>query len=136
MAEGISRKNPQFGPGGGEQFFIENRDKTKLIDTKIQFPLKMKKISFNTKTGYILLDNIAIAPIGEIEFIEKSLKYKIEIITNQTNTHIHIFSTFGTLNEFEFGVNFIFESFLIKNIWLFWDGGNSKNTGTTPQKTN
>lgn len=33
MAEGISRNNPQFGPGGGEQFFIENRDKTKLIDT-------------------------------------------------------------------------------------------------------
>lgn len=33
MAEEISRNNPQFGPGGGKQFFIENRDKTKLIDT-------------------------------------------------------------------------------------------------------
>ena len=70
----------------------------------------MKKISFDTKTGNILLDNIVIAPLGEIEFIEKSMKYKIELITTQTNTHIHNFSTFGTLNEFEFGVNFIFEN--------------------------
>ena len=89
----------------------------------------MKKISFDTKTGNILLDNIVIAPLGEIEFIEKSMKYKIEPITTQTNTHIHNFSTFGTLNEFEFGVNFIFENSFMKSIWLFWDGGNSKKYG-------
>lgn len=89
----------------------------------------MKKISFDTKNGYILLDNIVIAPLGEIEFIERSIKYKFEIMTNQTNTHIHNFSTFGTLNEFEFGVNFIFENSFMKSIWLFWDGGNSKKYG-------
>lgn len=33
MAEGISKNNPKFGPGGGQQFFLENRDKKNLIDT-------------------------------------------------------------------------------------------------------
>ncbi|MGX9715024.1 RHS repeat-associated core domain-containing protein [Janthinobacterium lividum] len=33
MAEGISRNNPNFGPGGAQQLFLENRDKKNLIDT-------------------------------------------------------------------------------------------------------
>lgn len=33
MAEGISKNNPSFGPGGGKQLFLENKDKKNLIDT-------------------------------------------------------------------------------------------------------
>lgn len=89
----------------------------------------MKKISFDTKNGYLLLDNILMAPINEYEFIKTSKENNIEIQNNQTNTYVHTLSTCGKLNEFEFGINFTFENSLMKNVWLSWDGGNTKKYG-------
>lgn len=70
-----------------------------------------------------------VAPSNEFEFVKKAKENKIEIENNQTNTHVHTLSTFGELNEFEFCINFTFENYLIKNVWLSWDGGNTKIYG-------
>lgn len=69
------------------------------------------------------------APIDEFEFNKNAKENKIEIENNKTNTYVHTLSTIGKLNEFEFGINFTFENSLIKNFWLSWDGGNTKNYG-------
>ena len=89
----------------------------------------MKKISFDIKNGYFLLDNILMAPLNESAFIKNAKENKIEIENNQTNTYVHILSTCGKLNEFEFGINFTFENSSMKNVWLSWDGGNTKKNG-------
>ena len=39
----------------------------------------MKKISFDIKKGYFLLDNILMAPLNESEFIKNAKENKIEI---------------------------------------------------------
>ena len=89
----------------------------------------MKKISFDTKNGYLLLDDIIISPLNEIEFIKISKENNIKIENNETNTYVHNLSTCGSLNEFEFGINFIFENYCMKSVWLAWDGGNTKKYG-------
>lgn len=89
----------------------------------------MKTISFDTKNGYLLLNDIVVAPLGEHEFIKIAKKNNIEIKNNQTNTYVHNLSTCGIINEFEFGINFIFENCCIKHVWLSWDGGNTKKYG-------
>lgn len=89
----------------------------------------MKKIFFNTKNGYLLLDDIIIAPLNESEFIKITKENDIEIEKNETNTHMHNLSTCGSLNEFEFGINFIFENYCMTSVWLSWDGGNTKKYG-------
>ena len=81
----------------------------------------MKKISFDTKNGYLLLDDIIISPLNEIEFIKISKENNIKIENNETNTYVHNLSTCGSLNEFEFGINFIFENYCMKSVWLAWD---------------
>ena len=89
----------------------------------------MKKISFDTKNGYLLLKDVMIAPLKECEFIKTAKENKIEIENNKTNTCIRNLSTCGSLNEFEFGINFIFENYCMKSVWLSWDGGNTKKYG-------
>lgn len=89
----------------------------------------MKKISFDTKNGYLLLDNIMIAPLNEYEFIKIAKENNIEIEKNRTNTYVHNLSTCGSLNEFEFGINFNFENYCMTSVWLSWDGGNTKKYG-------
>lgn len=86
-------------------------------------------ISFDTENGYLLLDSIVMAPINEFQFLKNAKKNKIEIENNQKDTNVHTFSTCGKLNEFEFGINFTFENSSIKNVWLSWDGGNTKKYG-------
>ena len=61
------------------------------------------------------------------EEVEK--ENKIEIENKKTNTCIRNLSTCGSLNEFEFGINFIFENYCMKSVWLSWDGGNTKKYG-------
>ena len=78
----------------------------------------MKKISFDTKNGYLLLKDIMIAPLKECEFIKTAKENKIEIENKKTNTCIRNLSTCGSLNEFEFGINFIFENYCMKSVWL------------------
>lgn len=70
-----------------------------------------------------------IAPLKECEFIKTAKENKIEIENNKTNTCIRNLSTCGSLNEFEFGINFIFENYCMKSVWLSWDGGNTKKYG-------
>ena len=89
----------------------------------------MKKISFDTKNGYLLLKDAMIAPLKECEFIKTAKENKIEIENKKTNTCIRNLSTCGSLNEFEFGINFIFENYCMKSVWLSWDGGNTKKYG-------
>ena len=89
----------------------------------------MKKYFFDTKNGYFLLDSILMAPLNESAFIKNAKENKIEIESNQTNTDVHTLSTCGKLNKFEFGINFTFENSLMKNVWLSWDGGNTKKYG-------
>jgi len=89
----------------------------------------MKKISFDTKNGYLLLSGIIIAPLNEYEFTKTAEENKIEIENNQTNTYVHNLSTCGKLNEFEFGINFTFENYCMTSVWLSWDGGNTKKYG-------
>ena len=89
----------------------------------------MKKISFDTKNGYLLLKDVMIAPLKECEFIKIAKENKIEIENKKTNTCIRNLSTCGSLNEFEFGINFIFENYCMKSVWLSWDGGNTKKYG-------
>lgn len=89
----------------------------------------MKKISFDTKNGYLLLKDVMIAPLKECEFIKTAKENKIEIENKKTNTCIRNLSTCGSLNEFEFGINFIFENYCMKSVWLSWDGGNTKKYG-------
>ena len=89
----------------------------------------MKKVSFDTKNGYLLLDGIMMAPLNESEFIKIAKENKIEIENKKTNTCIRNLSTCGSLNEFEFGINFIFENYCMKSVWLSWDGGNTKKYG-------
>lgn len=89
----------------------------------------MKKISFDTKNGYLLLSGIIIAPLNEYEFTKTVEENKIEIENNQTNTYVHNLSTCGKLNEFEFGMNFTFENYCMTSVWLSWDGGNTKKYG-------
>ena len=89
----------------------------------------MKKISFDTKNGYLLLDNIIIAPLKEYEFTKTAEENDIKIENNQTNTYVHNLSTCGSLNEFEFGINFTFENYFMTSVWLSWDGGNTKKYG-------
>jgi hypothetical protein len=89
----------------------------------------MKKISFDTKNGYLLLDSIMMAPLNESEFIKTAKENDIEIEDKKTNTYVHNLSTCGSLNEFEFGINFTFENYCMKSVWLSWDGGNTKKYG-------
>ncbi len=89
----------------------------------------MKKISFDTKNGYLLLKDVMIAPLKECEFIKTAKENKIEIENQKTNTCIRNLSTCGSLNEFEFSINFIFENYCMKSVWLSWDGGNTKKYG-------
>ena len=89
----------------------------------------MIRTSFDTENGYLLLDSIVMAPINEFQFLKNAKENKIEIESNQTNTSVHTLSTYGELNEFEFGINFTFENSSIKNVWLSWDGGNTKKYG-------
>ncbi|WP_139143858.1 MULTISPECIES: hypothetical protein [unclassified Janthinobacterium] len=89
----------------------------------------MKKISFDTRNGYLLLDGIMMAPLNESDFIKIAKENDIEIENNKTNTYVHNLSTCGSLNEFEFGINFIFENYCMKSVWLSWDGGNTKKYG-------
>ena len=89
----------------------------------------MKKISFDTKNGYLLLDGIMMAPLNESEFIKIAKENDIEIEDNETNTYVHNLSTCGSLNEFKFGINFTFENYCMKSVWLSWDGGNTKKYG-------
>lgn len=70
-----------------------------------------------------------IAPLKECEFIKTAKENKIEIENKKTNTCIRNLSTCGSLNEFEFGINFIFENYCMKSVWLSWDGGNTKKYG-------
>ena len=95
----------------------------------------MKKISFDTKNGYLLLDDITIAPLNKHEFIKTSRENNIEIKNNETNTYVHNLSACGSLNEFEFGINFIFENHCMKSVWLAWDGGNTKKYGYDTTET-
>jgi hypothetical protein len=90
---------------------------------------KMKKISFDTKNGYLLLDGIMMAPLDESEFIKIAKENDIKIEDNKTNTYVHNLSTCGSLNEFEFGINFTFKNYCMKSVWLSWDGGNTKKYG-------
>lgn len=78
----------------------------------------MKKISFDTKNGHLLLDNTMIAPLNEYEFIKIAKENNIEIEKNRTNTYVHNLSTCGSLNEFEFGINFTFENYCMTGVWL------------------
>ena len=89
----------------------------------------MKKVSFDTKNGYLLLDGIMTAPLNESEFIKIAKENNIEIEDNETNTYVPNLSTCGSLNEFEFGINFTFENYCMKSVWLSWDGGNTKKYG-------
>ena len=89
----------------------------------------MKKVSFDTRNGYILLDGIMMAPLNESDFIKIAKENDIEIEDNKTNTYVHNLSTCGSLNEFDFGINFIFENYCMKSVWLSWDGGNTKKYG-------
>lgn len=89
----------------------------------------MKKISFDTKNGYLLLSGAIIAPLNEYEFTKTAEENNIEIEKNQTNTYVHNLSTCGKLNEFEFGINFTFENYYMTSVWLSWDGGNTKKYG-------
>ena len=89
----------------------------------------MKKISFDTKNGYLLLKDVMIAPLKECEFIKTAKENKIEIENKKTNTCIRNLSTCGSLNEFEFGINFTFENYCMTSVWLSWDGGNTKKYG-------
>jgi hypothetical protein len=89
----------------------------------------MKKISFDTKNGYLLLDDIRMAPYKEYEFTKIAKENNFEIECNKTNTYVHNLSTCGSLNEFEFGINFTFENYRMKSVWLSWDGGNTKKYG-------
>ena len=89
----------------------------------------MKKISFDTKNGYLLLDGIIMAPLNESEFIKIAKENDIEIEDNETNTYVHNLSTCGSLNEFKFGINFTFENYCMKSVWLSWDRGNTKKYG-------
>ena len=89
----------------------------------------MKKVSFDTRNGYLLLDGIMMAPLNESDFIKIAKENDIEIEDNKTNTYVHNLSTCGSLNEFDFGINFIFENYCMKSVWLSWDGGNTKKYG-------
>ena len=89
----------------------------------------MKKVSFDTRNGYLLLDSIMMAPLNEYDFIKIAKENDIEIENNKTNTYVRNLSTCGSLNEFEFGINFIFENYCMKSVWLSWDGGNTKKYG-------
>ena len=89
----------------------------------------MKKVSFDTRNGYLLLDGIMMAPLNESDFIKIAKENDIEIEDNKTNTYVHNLSTCGSLNEFEFGINFIFENYCMTSVWLSWDGGNTKKYG-------
>lgn len=89
----------------------------------------MKIISFDTKNGYLLLDGIMMAPLNEYEFIQIAKENNVETEDNKTNTYVHNLSTCGSLNEFEFGINFTFENYCMKSVWLSWDGGNTKKYG-------
>ncbi|WP_158300033.1 hypothetical protein [Janthinobacterium rivuli] len=89
----------------------------------------MKTLSFDKESGYFLLDGIMMAPLNESEFIQIAKENNIEIEDNKTNTYVHNLSTCGRLNEFEFGINFIFKNYCMKSVWLSWDGGNTKKYG-------
>ena len=89
----------------------------------------MKKVSFDTRNGYLLLDGIMMAPLNESDFIKIAKENDIEIEDNKTNTYVHNLSTCGNLNEFEFGINFTFENYCMMSVWLSWDGGNTKKYG-------
>ena len=69
------------------------------------------------------------APLNESEFIKIAKENDIEIEDNKTNTYVHNLSTCGSLNEFEFGINFTFENYCMKSVWLSFDGGNTKKYG-------
>ena len=69
------------------------------------------------------------APLNESEFIKIAKENNIEIEDNETNTYVPNLSTCGSLNEFEFGINFTFENYCMKSVWLSWDGGNTKKYG-------
>ena len=69
------------------------------------------------------------APLNEYDFITIAKENDIEIENNKTNTYVRNLSTCGSLNEFEFGINFIFENYCMKSVWLSWDGGNTKKYG-------
>ena len=89
----------------------------------------MIRTSFDIENGYLLLDSIVMAPINEFHFLKNAKENKIEIEINQTNTYVHTLSTYGELNDFEFGINFTFENSSIKSVWLSWDGGNTTKYG-------
>ena len=59
-----------------------------------------------------------IAPLNEYEFIKIAKENNIEIEKNRTNTYVHNLSTCGSLNEFEFGINFTFENYCMTGVWL------------------
>ena len=69
------------------------------------------------------------APLNESEFIKIAKENNIEIEDNETNTYVPNLSTCGSLNEFEFCINFTFENYCMKSVWLSWDGGNTKKYG-------
>ena len=48
----------------------------------------MKKISFDTKNGYLLLSGVIIAPLNEYEFTKTAEENNIEIENNQTPMYI------------------------------------------------
>ena len=56
------------------------------------------------------------APLNESEFIKIAKENDIEIEDNETNTYVHNLSTCGSLNEFEFGINFTFENYCMKSV--------------------
>ena len=103
--------------------------KNKITHGRKIISVKNGKISFDIKNGHLLLDSILMAPLNESEFIKIAKANKIEIKNNQTNTFVHTLSTCGELNEFEFGMNFTFENSSMKNVWLSWDGGNTRKYG-------
>ncbi|WP_215405193.1 hypothetical protein [Janthinobacterium sp. JC611] len=69
------------------------------------------------------------APLKEYEFTKTAEENNIKIEDTQTNTYVHNLSTCGSLNEFEFGINFTFENYRMTSVWLSWDGGNTKKYG-------
>lgn len=86
----------------------------------------MKIISLNFINGNFLLDEIIVSPLYHSEFIAKIKENNITLKYLKTNTSINNLYTSGILKNFELGVNFYFEDFRMKSIWLPWDGGNAK----------
>lgn len=95
----------------------------------------MRKISFDTSVGAVVLDGTIIAPLPLAHF-RKALESAVFPADEfRPNNDFTTFGLEGTLDGEIFGINVTYNGNTLEAVWLAWDGGVTKKKGYETSKS-